>query len=395
MSSQGFKIFVPLLVKKTKMKKLAIIITHPIQYYSPLFKILSERNKIRIKIFYTWEQSQEKVFDEKFGKEIKWDIPLLEGYDYTFVKNISKHPGSGTFKGVINPTLISEIEKWKANAILVFGWNHQSHFKAMRYFNGKIPVYFRGDSTIIDSLSLIRKIARYLILKFVYIFVDYAFYVGTNSKSYFLKYGLKEKQLFFAPHAIDNKRFSNPKYKEEAIVNRKELGFSENDIVFLFAGKFEKIKNPFILLNAAITLPQYKFVFVGNGELEQEMKQKAENYENIKFLPFQNQTQMPVIYNFCDVYVLPSQGRGETWGLAVNEAMACSKAILVSDRVGCAIDLVKNNENGFVFESNNIDDLKEKIKLFDNNYINFGKKSKEVIANWSFNEIAKAIESNI
>jgi len=376
------------------MKKLAIIITHPIQYYSPLFKLLAERNKIQIKVFYTWEQSQEKVYDEKFGKEIKWDIPLLDGYDYTFVKNISKNPSSGTFKGVVNPILNSEIENWKADAVLVFGWNHHSHFKAMRYFKGKIPVYFRGDSTIIDSLSFPRKIARFVFLKFVYKFVDYAFYVGTNSKNYFLKYGLKEKQLFFAPHAIDNNRFSDGKYEEEAIFKRNELGIETDDIVFLFAGKFEKIKNPFLLIDAAIDTPKYKFVFVGNGEFENEMKEKVKNYSNVKFLPFQNQTQMPVIYNLCDVYVLPSQGRGETWGLAVNEAMACGKAILVSDRVGCAVDLVENNENGFIFESNNLDDLKEKIKLFENNYTTFGEKSLEIIQNWSFEEIAKSIENN-
>jgi len=102
------------------MKKLAIIITHPIQYYAPIFKRLTERNKIKIKVFYTWEQSQQKVFDKKFGKVIKWDIPLLEAYDYTFVKNISGNPGSETFKGVINPSLINEIVNWQSDAVLVF-----------------------------------------------------------------------------------------------------------------------------------------------------------------------------------------------------------------------------------------------------------------------------------
>ncbi len=197
------------------MKKLAIIITHPIQYYSPLFKLISERNKIQIKVFYTWEQSQEKVFDEKFGQEIKWDIPLLEGYDYTFVKNTAKNSGSAHFYGVINPTLIKEIEEWQAGAVLIFGWNHQSHFKAMRYFKGKIPVYFRGDSTLIDPLPRYKKVARKIILKYVYRFVDRAFYVGTNNKQYYLEYGLKPKQLVFAPHAIDNKRFERKKYSEK------------------------------------------------------------------------------------------------------------------------------------------------------------------------------------
>jgi glycosyltransferase involved in cell wall biosynthesis len=373
------------------VKKLAIIITHPIQYYSPLFKLLCERNKIQIKVFYTWEQSKEKVFDAKFGREIKWDIPLLEGYDYTFVKNISKKPSSGTFKGVINPTLNFEIENWKADAILVFGWNHQSHFKAMRHFKGKIPVYFRGDSTLIDEVSGIKTILRRIWLKFVYRYVDTAFYAGTNNKQYYLKHGLHENQLKFTPHAIDNERFYDKQreYQNKASDRRKELEISENEIVLLFVGKFEKKKNPLLLIEAAKLLPEYKFLFVGNGELEEEMKQKAT--KNVFFLPFQNQSLMPVIYRIGEIYVLPSS-HNETWGLAVNEAMACGKPVLVSDKVGCAVDLVKPGENGYIFKLTNLEDLMQKITLFENNLEKFGEKSKEIINDWSFEEIAKEIE---
>lgn len=374
------------------MKKLAVIITHPIQYYSPLFKLINERDKIRLKVFYTWSQSEKTVYDEKFGREIKWDIPLLDGYDYTFVKNTSKNPGSGTFRGVINPTLISEIENWQADALLVFGWNHQSHFKAMRYFKGKIPVYFRGDSTLIDEKPSLKTFLRRKWLKFVYRFVDKAFYVGQNNKAYFLKHGLKENQLVFAPHAIENERFYDQTnaYAKKAAAWRKEIGFSENDTVFLFVGKFESKKNPHILTEAAKEFPEYKFLFVGNGQLEASLKEKAG--ENVFFIPFQNQSLMPAVYRLGDVFVLPSQGPGETWGLAVNEAMACGKAVLVSDKVGCAPDLVKEGENGCIFEAGNLRDLKEKITLFANNLHSFKEKSHELIAEWDFIKIAKAIE---
>lgn len=373
------------------MKKLAIIITHPIQYYSPLFQLLTKRNKIQIKVFYTWEQSQEKVLDKKFGKEIKWDIPLLSGYDYTFVKNTSKNPGSAHFTGVINPTLINEIKQWQAGALLVFGWNHHSHFKAMRYFKGKIPVYFRGDSTLLDEKKSIKTFARRVWLKFVYRYIDYAFHVGTNNKNYYLKHGLNEKQLIFAPHAIDNDRFNDDakNYQKQALLYRKKLNISEQDIVFLFAGKFEPKKNPLILIETARYFPKYRFLFVGNGILEQEMKQKAG--KNVLFLPFQNQSQMPIIYRIANVFVLPSES--ETWGLAVNEAMACAKAIITSDKVGCAVDLIKNGQNGYVFKANNIEDLKEKIELSTQNFQELGDRSETVIKFWSFTKIAEVIEN--
>lgn len=377
------------------MKKLAIIITHPIQYNAPLFKLINEREKIRLKVFYTWSQSEKNVYDKKFGREIKWDIPLLEGYEYIFVENVSQSPGSGTFRGVINPTLIPEIENWQADAVLVFGWNHQSHFKAMRYFKGKIPVYFRGDSTLIDEKAGLKTFLRRIWLKFVYRFTDFALYAGQNNKAYFKAHGLKEKQLIFAPHAIDNERFMKDDENRQAAADklRGEIGLRKDALVFLFCGKFEPKKDPMILLKAAESFPEYKFLFVGNGILEEEMKQKAGN--NVFFLPFQNQSQMPVIYRAGDVFVLPSQGPGETWGLGVNEAMACGKAVLVSDKVGCAPDLVKSGENGYVFESGNITDFIQKFKLFKGNTHTFGQKSRQIITNWNFNAIARAVENEL
>src|SRR4051812_28847575 len=125
------------------MKKLVIITTHPIQYNAPVFRLLTERKKLLVKVFYTWEKGAER-FDEGFGKSFKWDIPLLDGYEYTFVSNNGDHKKG--FWDVKNPTLIEEVEKWNPDAVLIYGWNYRSHLKAMRHFKGKIKVFFRGDS---------------------------------------------------------------------------------------------------------------------------------------------------------------------------------------------------------------------------------------------------------
>src|SRR5688572_15715452 len=102
------------------MKRLAIITTHPIQYNAPMFRMLSERKYIDVKVFYTWGQSQETVFDARFGLQRSWDIPLLEGYEYEFVKNTSKQPDSNRFFGVINPGLIDQLKQENFDAILVY-----------------------------------------------------------------------------------------------------------------------------------------------------------------------------------------------------------------------------------------------------------------------------------
>lgn len=380
------------------MKRLAIITTHPIQYNAPWFELLTARNKIIVKVFYTRGHSgQNGDFDAGFGKVIKWDIPLLNGYDHTFVKNVSEKPGTEHFKGIINPSLTREIEEWGADAILVFGWSFQSHLKCLRYFHGKLPVLFRGDSTLLDEDGGVRKIIRRIILKWVYRHVDIALYPGTNSKAYFVAHGLKERQLAFAPHAIDNKRFSEDDYNlsQQARSWRKELGYREDDIVLLFAGKLEPKKDPGILLELLKRMgnSRIKVLMVGNGELENELKGKAEALGAVQFINFQNQTIMPVVYRLADIFILPSKGPGETWGLAINEALACGRPVIASDKVGGAVDLIRPGMNGYIFKAGNVDDLEDKVMKMtgSGNLREMGKHSLQLISEWNFERIVDSI----
>ncbi len=382
-------------------KKLAIISSHPIQYNAPMFALLNQSGLIEPKVFYTWSQSKETLFDKDFGKTIQWDIPLLDGYNYEFVENISTDPGPHHRKGIDCPGLTKAIETWGAEAILVFGWNYKAHHQVMKYFKGRIPVYFRGDSTLIDETGGWKQWARRIYLKWIYRNTDYAFYVGKNNKAYFLAHGLKEENLFFAPHAIDNLRFGDEDghFRQIAKDWRKKLKISDDQIVVLFVGKFESKKNPLILIESAKKLnsTKYQFVFVGNGHLEDEMRSVSASMENIHFLPFQNQSEIPALYHMADILTLPSQGPGETWGLVVNEAMACGKAVLVSTKAGCNADLVKNGVNGYVFPSGNLVECVEALnKMGDREIVQqMGDQSKLLIQKWSFTEIVKSLENHL
>lgn len=148
-----------------------------------------------------------------------------------------------------------------------------------------------------------------------------------------------------------------------------------------------------LLLEAARNFSSQKihFVFAGNGPLESQMK--ATSSPNIHFMDFVNQESMPALYQLCDVYVLPSQS--ETWGLAVNEAMAAGKPVLVSDACGCAVDLVEEGITGFTFKSGGLLDLQNKLHLmaFDEKaLVVMGQNSLEKIKDCSFVHIAEAIE---
>jgi len=380
------------------MKKLAIITTHPIQYYSPVFKLLHQRQQIEIRVFYTWGEGSMNKFDPGFGKTVQWDLPLLEGYPYEWVINTSKNPGSSSFSGIVNPGLIQQIKNYAPDAILIYGWAYTSHLKVLRHFKNKIPIIFRGDSNLLREQSGFKTLLRFAFLKWIYTHVDHALYVGTNNKAYFKKYGLKEQQLSFAPHAIDNERFAQDR-NEEAKALRDELGLTDKDVLILFAGKFEDIKAPFLLLDAfqAIDKKNVHLLLVGNGALENELKLKAAGNPNIHFMAFQNQSFIPVVYQACDIFCLPS--KSETWGLAINEAMVCQKAVLASDKVGSAIDLIIPGNNGAIFKESSLADLVLQLNTLAGKkreeLQSMGKSSRQIINDWNFEEQAQAIEKAI
>ena len=377
---------------------MAIVTTHPIQYYAPVFQRLHQRENIAINVYYTMGEGSAANYDAGFNKYIEWDLPLLKGYPFEWVKNTASKPSTSGFNGIINPGLINQIEQWKPDAILVYGWANKSHLKIIRYFKNTIPVFFRGDSTLLDEKPGIKALLRRVFLKWVYKHISHAFYAGTNNKAYFKKYGLLDTQLSLAPHAIDNDRFKADR-KTEANLLREQLGIGSDEILILFAGKFENKKDPLLLLEAFLKIGSRNthLLFVGNGILEATLKIMAKGEYNIHFMDFQNQSYMPVIYQACDVFCLPSKGTAETWGLAVNEAMACSKTIVVSDKVGCAIDLVKPGSNGFIFRSGNLADMMNKLKsLADKNaLVEMGKKSAQIIKDWSFENQLLAIENKV
>jgi glycosyltransferase involved in cell wall biosynthesis len=266
-----------------------------------------------------------------------------------------------------------------------------------------MPVFFRGDSTLLDEQSgfSVKKMLRRIFLRWVYRHIDKALYTGEANKKYYQAHGVNGDKLVYAPHAIDNKRFQ---HNEEESINkavewRKKLMIPVEAIILLFAGKLESKKNPQLLLEVFLELnnPAVHLIIAGNGELESQLKQLSANHPRIHFIGFQNQEQMPVVYRMADIFILPSGGPGETWGLAINEAMACARPVIVSDACGGSNDLVIQDKNGLIVQRNNKEDLKKAIQqLIVKQKIGLqamGKNSLEHVQHFSLEVVADGIEN--
>ena len=335
--------------------RLAIILSHPVQYYSPWFRWLRANTALCFKVFYLWEFGVRETRDPRFAAAFKWDVDLLSGYESEFVPNRSPAPGTENFRGLDNPELCARLAAWNPGAVLLFGYNWLSHQRALWWarWHG-IPLVFRGDSHFIGRGP--PPFFPRLLLGFLYRQFAAITYTGSANRHYFLALGVPEERLSFAPHSVDAARFQDtaPLARIAATSLRTALGLAGKRLV-LFAGKFHADKQPVELLQAflQIATPDDALVFVGDGAEKDRLKNLAAAHPAacVRFLPFANQTEMPARYLLADIFVLPSRGHYETWGLAVNEAMHLGVPCLVSDLVGCQADLVQAGETGWVFSA--------------------------------------------
>src|SRR5581483_844820 len=137
----------PVIMKRAALQKLAIITSHPIQYYAPWFRHLASDEQFQIRVFYLWDFGVTEQLDAGFRQAIKWDVPLLSGYDSEFVPNTSHQPGTQSFWGLQNPTLTARVAAFDPDAVLMIGYNYASLWRFIWDWRGrKAPLFFRGDS---------------------------------------------------------------------------------------------------------------------------------------------------------------------------------------------------------------------------------------------------------
>jgi glycosyltransferase involved in cell wall biosynthesis len=328
--------------------RLAVVVSHPIQYYAPWFRQMADQGWT-LRVFYLWDFGVISRIDPEFGREITWDVDLLSRYDHEFVPNVARDPGSHHFRGLDNPSLKKRLQAWGADVVLVFGYNYLTHLHLI--FGSAFPLIFRGDSHLLDQPK--PPLLKRWLLTLLYARFAAVTYVGLANREYFRAYGVPDAKLFRAPHCVDADRFTaSPALRSAADSLRESIGLTGKRTL-LFAGKFIPKKQPLELLAAFLSVAHSgsALVFVGDGEQLPALRALASTRPDVavRFLPFANQSEMPARYLLADVLALPSRGPGETWGLSVNEAMHLGVPCLVSDRVGCQRDLVTDGETGWVF----------------------------------------------
>ena len=191
---------------------------------------------------------------------------------------------------------------------------------------------------------------RKIWLRHVYSYIDLAFYVGQANKRYYEWAGVQSDQLIHAPHAVNNKFFRSDQdsNRKGAVELRHQFQIPDKAVVLLFVGKLDPIKQPMELARAFLKSQSFiqgtkaHLVFVGTGQLYEDMLREFDHSPVIHFAGFVNQRQLPAFYKLGNFICLSSIS--ETWGLAINEGIASGLLPIVTDRVGCGEDLVTDKD---------------------------------------------------
>jgi glycosyltransferase involved in cell wall biosynthesis len=339
--------------------QLGIFATHPIQYHVPWFRAISKLQDVNLTVFFDHlpDSRQQGI---GFGTAFKWDLPLLEGYDWQVCSG--KAATGDQWVSLMGAIRSSDV-------VLVTGWQDPFLIKAtLLAFLMRRPVIVRGESSALKPRPFIIRLIHRLYLKLFDKFLT----IGHANKIFYLNNGIQENRLHLCRYFVDNERFDHTYQK--LFPNRRQLrnkfGIPREAVCFLFAGKFVDKKRPLDLLRAFQHLnhrSDVHLLMVGDGALWDKARIFASRYEmSVTFTGFLNQSEIGKAYTAADVLVLPSD-YDETWGLVVNEAMIFENPAIVSDRVGCGPDLIDDERTGYLFPFGNVNRLAATMnKLTDN-----------------------------
>lgn len=385
--------------------RLAVVNSHPIQYFAPLYAYLNRDPELELTALYCSDYSLRGAVDPGFKQQVKWDVDLLSGYHHVFLGERAKRRSISGFFSLICPGIWREIRSGRYDAIMLHGYAYAAFVLAFLAAKSRgLPVFVRSETHLGLQRPGWRRRLRDVILRLAYRRVAGCLSIGSANRAYYRTLGVPDAKIFDVPYTVDTERFIaaaslTPEQRREV---REKYGLRSDQTVVLYASKFMRRKHPDDVVEAMARLQhegiRATLLLVGTGELETRLREQVAELgiADVVFGGFVNQAELPRVYAASDIFVLPSES--EPWGLIVNEVMCASLPVIVSDEVGCVPDLVLDNVNGRHMHAGDVDSLTAALRdlLADQQTREaMGRKSLEIIQSWSYAQCHQGIRAAI
>jgi 1,2-diacylglycerol 3-alpha-glucosyltransferase len=297
----------------------------------------------------------------------------------------------------------SVLDENRPDVVAIPGWSSRWSFSMQSWaIKNKVPMIVMSESTAFDFNRIWWRewLKRRVVKTFAAAHVG-----GRHHVDYLVRLGLPRERIFTGYDAVDNEYFGHGSARARAQANamRTTLGLPER--YFLASARFVEKKNLLGLIEAyscyrahAGTNP-WSLVLLGDGELRPQVEAKiAKNgLTHCVVLPdFKQYEELPAYYGLADAFVHASTV--EQWGLVVNEAMASGLPLIISNRCGCALELVREGENGFTFDPCDTAALAvhmTRVASDNCERSGMGQRSREIVARWGPNAFAEGMSNAI
>ncbi len=380
--------------------RVAHLVSHPIQYFAPLYRELAARPEIDLTVYFYSDVTTREFAASGFGRPVAWDTDLLAGYHSRILPSARRTDISTRLLKRPNWDIVREIASGRFDLLWVHGYAHATTWLAVLAARARgVRVLIRDEQTLLHDRPLGKRLLKRVALGALY-GQSSALYIGERNRAYFAHYGMPPERMTPARYCVDNPYF---RAQADALTShraeiRTSFGIKNDMPVILFAGKLVDKKQPLCLIEAFARVRAHQpcsLLIAGDGPLRAAAEALVAKLAvpDVHFTGFLNQSEISRAYVAADVFVLPSRLH-ETWGLVVNEAMNFALPIVVSDKTGCAADLVHEGRNGFVVQHDSATSLAAALGTLVANpemRRRFGAESLRVIQHYSIEACANGI----
>jgi glycosyltransferase involved in cell wall biosynthesis len=342
------------------MKRLLILTEIISPYRIPLFNALAEYRGITPHVIFLSETDPSLRQWRVYKQEIRFSYEVLASWRRRI----------GNYNALLNWGLGKALQAASPDVILCGGYNYLASWQSLLWSRThSVPFLLWSESTAYDLRGQ-RAWVEFVKSEFLNNCTGFVV-PGISAREYLMSRGQKQSSIFTAPNAVDNDLYLRgaEAARQNEAKTRAELKLPRR--YFLFVGRLVREKGVFDLLSAYARLdPQLRatvgLVFAGDGaerkrlEAESRLIAPAE----IRFTGFIQRDQIASYYALADMLILPTYT--DTWGLVVNEAMACGLPVLVSRAAGCVADLVPDQWNGAVLPAADVAQLSAAMQRLGN-----------------------------
>lgn len=336
--------------------RLAIVVSHPIQHFCPMYRNIASDPRVNLLVIFAAGGAAPR-FDKDFGRVVKWQDDILEGYPYIVLTG----ENSGRPKAVLR-----ELQKFSPHVVHTLGYHSAYHRAVLRWARRSgIATMLTTDSELLHARPFYVSMMKKAVLPRIFRDVNSFITVGDENERYFQHYGASRSRFHRVPFSIDSSCYKSFLSKRAEVRNdlRQQLGISPDTVAFLTVGKLIPRKAHAELIRAFALRPDSRpasavLLIAGDGPYRSDLEQLAKPLgSSVRLLGFVPVQELPRFYLASDIYVHPSTI--DPHPLAISEALYCGLPVVISDRVGSRgpTDDVQEGRNGWVYPSGDVEAL--------------------------------------